>query len=99
MAVNLKKKTKESEVENHSIQVLRTKLLEDVIMFDMIINGVTIYGCSYRTLTRKDDGSTFAKIGFPSRKGKDGNYYNHVYVKLSEHDINDIELGIEAVTE
>lgn len=100
MAVNLKgKKSEEKKTENHSIEVTRTKLLEDVIMFDMVVNGVTIYGCSYRTLSRKDGSGTFAKVGFPSRKGKDDKYYNHVYVKLTEEDIETIEKGIEAVTE
>lgn len=100
MAVNLKgKKSEEKKVESHNIEVTRTKLLENAIMFDMVVNGVTIYGCSYRTLERHDNGEQFAKIGFPSRKGKDDKYYNHVYVKLSPEDIETIEKGIEAVTE
>lgn len=99
MAVNLKGKKEEKKVESHEIQVTRTKLLENVIMFDMVVNGVTIYGCSYKTLHRKDNDEAFAAIGFPSRKGKDDKYYNHVYVKLSDEDIETIEKGIEAITE
>ena len=79
------------------IEVKRAKELENVIMFDMVINGITIYGCSYRELERKDGSSSFVKIGFPSRKGSDGYYYNQVYVKLNDEDIDVIEKGIEAV--
>ena len=79
------------------IEVKRAKELENVIMFDMEINGIMIYGCSYRELERKDGSGSFVKIGFPSRKGSDGNYYNHVYVKLSDDDIDAIEKGIEAL--
>ena len=99
MAIDLKGKKKEAKTESHQIEVVRTKLLENVIMFDMTVNGVTIYGCSYKTLHRKDNDEAFAKIGFPSRKGKDDKYYNHVYVKLSDEDIETIEKGIEAITE
>ena len=99
MAVDLKGKKAENKIESHEIQVIRAKLLDNVIMFDMVVNGVTIYGCSYKTLHRKDNDEEFAKIGFPSRKGKDDKYYNHVYVKLSDEDVETIEKGIEAVTE
>jgi hypothetical protein len=96
MAIDLKGKKKETKTESHKIEVLRAKVLENVIMFDMNVNGVTIYGCSYKTLHRKDNDEVFAKIGFPSRKGKDDKYYNHVYVKFSDEDIETIEKGIEA---
>lgn len=99
MALDLKGKKTENEAEAHKIEVIRAKLLENVIMFDMIVNGVTIHGCSYKILHRKDNDEAFAKIGFPSRKGKDDKYYYLVYVKLSDKDIEDIEKGIEAVTE
>lgn len=99
MAIELKGKKKEAKTESHEIEVLRAKILENVIMFDMTVNGVTIYGCSYKTLHRKDNDEAFAKIGFPSRKGKDDKYYNHVYVKFSDEDIEAIEKGIEAKAE
>lgn len=99
MAIDLKGKKTENKTEAHKIEVIRAKLLENVIVFDMTVNGVTIYGCSYKILHRKDNDEAFAKIGFPSRKGKDDKYYNHVYVKLSDEDIETIEKGIEAITE
>ena len=89
-----KKKTEEKEVINHEIEVTRAKELENVIMFDMKVNDVTIYGCSYRVLTRKDNGEEFGKVGFPSKKSGD-NYYNHAFVKLSSADIENIEKQLE----
>ena len=89
-----KKKTEEKEVINHEIEVTRAKELENVIMFDMKVNDVTIYGCSYRVLTRKDTGEEFGKVGFPAKKSGD-NYYNHAFVKLSSADIENIEKQLE----
>lgn len=89
-----KKKTEEKEVTNHEIEVTRAKELENVIMFDMKVNDVTIYGCSYRVLTRKDTGEEFGKVGFPSKKSGD-NYYNHAFVKLSAADVETIEKQLE----
>lgn len=92
------KKNTEKAAEKLQIEVTRAKDLADknVIMFDMIVNGVTIYGCSYREMQKKDGSGSFAKIGFPSRKGPDDKYYNHVYVKLTDDDITEIERGIES---
>lgn len=92
------KKNTEKAAEKLQIEVTRAKDLADknVIMFDMVVNGVTIYGCSYREMQKKDGSGSFAKIGFPSRKGQDDKYYNHCYVKLTDDDITEIERGIEA---
>lgn len=89
-----KTKTEEKKVINHEIEVTRAKELENVIMFDMKVNDVTIYGCSYRVLTRKDTGEEFGKVGFPSKKSGDI-YYNHAFVKLSSADIENIEKQLE----
>lgn len=92
-----KEASKPEEPVNHEIKVTRAKDIDTAIMFDMIVNGVTIYGCSYRTLQRHDGSGEFAKIGFPSRKGNDNKYYANCYFKISEHDLEDIERGIEAL--
>lgn len=97
MAINRKAKA-EAEATKYEIQVTRAKELEnETIMFDMTVNGVQIYGCSYKTLKRKDNGEEFAKIGFPSRKGSDGKYYNQAYFKIDDEQIKVIEKAIEAV--
>ena len=97
MAINRKAKA-EAEATQYDIQVTRAKELEnETIMFDMLVNGIQIYGCSYKTLKRKDNGEEFAKIGFPSRKGSDGKYYNQVYFKINDDLVKVIEKAIEAV--
>ena len=94
MAISKKKEAKAS----FDIKVTRAKELENgTIMFDMDVNGVSIYGCSYKTLQRKDNGEEFAKIGFPSRKGKDDKYYNNVFFKIEDETLKSIESGIESL--
>jgi len=90
-----KKKTEETKVEEAQalvIEVLRakdfTKEGEDCsISVDLKINGVTIYGCWYREGKNKK-GEDYQMISFPSHQGKDGKYYNYVYVKLQQSDID-----------
>ena len=61
------------------------------ILFDLELNGVTIYGCSIVTGRNDND-----FIGFPSRKGNDGKYYSIAWAPLSDEDTADI---IEAVNQ
>lgn len=92
-----RKKSSESEVtkpNDHEIKVTRAKDIDSAIMFDMVVNDVTIYGCAYKELERKDGSGTFAKISFPSKKSGD-NWYNQAFVKLSDADIESIEKQIE----
>ena len=52
-----------------------------VIFADVIINGVTIYGC------RIVDGRKGEFVAFPSQKSeKDGKYYNHAWFDLTEEE-------------
>ena len=94
MAIKKSNKAAEEAKATYQIEVTRAKELDNCIMFDMIVNGVQIYGCSYRTLSRKDGSGDFAKIGFPSRKGKDGKYYNECYFKVTDELVDVIENGI-----
>ena len=97
MALKKKDAEKTATVATLEIEVTRAKELENVVMFDMIVNGVTVYGCSYKTFERKDGSGEFAKIDFPSRKGNDGKYYKHVYVKLTDKDVENIETQLNAL--
>lgn len=98
MAIS-KKENKENKEEGrkYEIKVTRAKDFQNCIMFDMEVNGVTIYGCSYRELQRKDGSGSFVKINFPQRKGSDEKYYNYAYFKITDDMIGEIENGIEAV--
>lgn len=83
MKVNTKNETK------NTIEVVRAKQFDNGVVFDMLVNGVTIYGC--RLVVGKK--GTF--VSFPSKKGKDGKYYSHAYVKLTQEDTNFIVKLIE----
>ena len=56
-----------------------------VILFDLELNGVCIYGCH---IEESRDGNEF--IAFPSRKGNDGKYYSIAWAPLSDEDTADI---------
>ena len=93
-----KKGAEAAPAREYEIKVNRAHELDNgTIMFDMDVNGVTIYGCNYKVLTRKDNGEEFAKIGFPSRKGSDGKYYNQAYFKITDDLVKVIESGIDSV--
>lgn len=83
MKVNTKNETK------NTIEVVRAKQFDNGIVFDMLVNGVTIYGC------RLVEGKKGTFVSFPSKKGKDGKYYSHAYVKLTQEDTNFIVKLIE----
>lgn len=102
MAIS-KKKTEEKAVQEAqalAIEVLKakdfTKEGEDgcSISVDLKINGVTIYGCWYREGKDKK-GEDYQMVSFPSHKGKDDKYYNYVYIKLQQSDIDFICKEIE----
>lgn len=86
---------KQEEVINHQVIVKRAKEFDDVILIDLQVNGVMLYGCKYGTYQGKN--GEFSTVNFPSRQGKDGKWYNHCYVKLSPDDIEKIEEQIESL--
>lgn len=55
------------------------------ITFNLVIDTcITIYNCKIVNGKKGDF------IAFPSYKGKNGKYYSHAYVNLSERDSDDI---------
>jgi hypothetical protein len=81
------------KVIDHEIEVLRAKFYNDVYFFDFNCNGVAIYGCRF---IQNKDGNWF--VAFPSRKDGD-KYWHHVYVALSEKDIDSIDKQIDTLLE
>lgn len=61
------------------------------VLIDIEINGITIYGCSIV------EGKNGDFIGWPQRKGSDGNYYNVVFAKISDDDVKDIVAEAEKI--
>lgn len=82
---------KKKDVSNVEIdaKVIRANQVNDTVYFDVTINGVTIYGC------RVVEGSKGDFVSFPSHKGKDGKFYNHAWVKLSDEDTAAIVKQVE----
>ena len=81
----MKKPEKKSESAVQSVEVVRAKSFDNGgVVFDMTINGVSIYNC------RVVEGKNGDFISFPARKGSDGNYYSHVYIKLTGDDTKKI---------
>ena len=81
-------KKKDVNVEVNA-KVVRANQVDDLVFFDVDINGVTIYGC------KVVEGKNGDFISFPSHKGKDGKYYNHAYIKLSDDQAKDIISQVE----
>lgn len=82
-----KKASRPDPIEVKSFSVKRAiECRNGAVLFDLELNGVTIYGCSIVTSERDD--SEF--IGFPSHKGNDGKYYSIAWAPLSDEDTADI---------
>jgi hypothetical protein len=74
---------------NYTVKVTRAKeVKEGTVVFDMIVNGISIYGCWYRE--GEKDGKEYKLVSFPSQKGNDGKYYNHAWFKIEDDVKNDI---------
>lgn len=68
-----------------SIKVDRANDYNGKLYFDVIINGVTIYGC------RLIDGEKGMFVMFPSHKSeKNGKYYKYAYVDLTDAEVQEI---------
>lgn len=82
--MNSKKNSKKevAAIEVTSLEVTRAREYEDIFFFDMVLNGVCIYGCR---LIEGEDGWF---VSFPSKKG--GKWYNHCWAKLSDDTIGEI---------
>lgn len=71
---------------NFEVIKARTTKNENIVMFDMKINDVAIYGMMLKHVVRESDGKEFEIISFPSYQGTNGKYYNHVYYDLAQTD-------------
>ena len=63
---------------------VETKSGNSLVYADVTINGVTVYGC--QAITYKADGKEKDFLGWPEKKGNDGNYYKIAYCPLSDAD-------------
>lgn len=84
---------KKEAAKIYSIEVTRAKEYENTVYFDVVINGVTIYGCRFI------EGKEGDFVSFPSHKGKDGKYYSHAYIKLDDATVKLIDEQIDKLLE
>ena len=61
------------------------------VLFDLVLNGVTIYSCSVV------EGKSGDFISWPSRKADNGKYYSHAYAPLSNEDQAAIIAAVESI--
>lgn len=89
--------TKSGSTTANVIKVTRAREFENGgLVFDMVVNGVTIYGCQW--VEGEKDGNEYAFVSFPSRQSKkDKKWYNIAYVKLSDADTKNIESQIDSL--
>ena len=86
----MKGSTNTNETINYTVKVTRAKeTKEGTVAFDMVVNGVAIYGCWYREGKTKD-GKDYELISFPSHKGNDDKYYNYAWFKIDDELKKDI---------
>ena len=87
---------KKPENKNNQKSILKDYSVDHVKMdskgrvrFALTVNGVAVYGCNVV------EGKNGDFISFPSYKGKDGKYYNHVYIPLTDKEQEGILLDVE----
>ena len=82
--------TEKKFLDNPVLEVSRVKMWDNGgVTFDLIVNGVKIYGC------RVVEGKNGDFIGFPSRKGSDGKYYSHAYAALAPDAVSLVLSAVE----
>ena len=85
-ANNMKGSTKNNnqESQTYDVKVTRAKEINDsTVVFDMVVNGVTIYGCWYRE-GKDRNGNDYQMVSFPSHEAENGKYYNHCWFKIED---------------
>lgn len=72
-------KTANRQLEISELVITRAKEgTRGVVFFDMILNGVSVYGMKVVS------GKNGDFISWPSEKAENGNYYNHAWAPLTD---------------
>lgn len=82
-----KAKAKEATkgLKNFDVTITRAyELKSGDILFDAIINEITLYGMGVKKSEKGD------WISFPSRKGADDKYYKHFWLNLDEKQTDEL---------
>lgn len=80
---NNNKKTEETKRYDWDVSVESAKeVKEGRARFNLIINGIKVYGCWLIEYTKKDTGEEAVMITFPQYKGSDDKYHDIVWAPL-----------------
>lgn len=91
------KKTEEKTEAAYDVKVTRASQYSDnAFAFNMEVNGITIYDCWFKQGVSKK-GNNYTFVDFPTKKGKDGKYYNEVFFPINAELLQEIERQIAAL--
>lgn len=80
--------------EQYNVKVERAHRFDNgSIAIDLKVNGVNIYGATYRVKKDSDEGF----ISFPARKGSNDQWYNYCWFPVSPVQLADIEDQIDSL--
>ena len=96
-----KKEVKAEAAENKIDYDIKVKsawatINDNIVMVDLLVNGVSIRSCMLKEVTVKEDGEVHKKgdtcyiLQFPSEKGKNGKWYNRCWFPVSNEDLKEI---------
>ena len=103
-----KEKTEKAAAEkvdyNITVTAARATKNDQIVMVDLLVNGVSIKSCMLKELTVTKDGSKYKKgdtcyvLNFPSEKSGD-KYYNRVWFPVSNDNMETILSQVQSLLE
>ena len=89
---------------NITVTAARATKNDQIVMIDLLVNGVSIKSCMLKELTVTKDGTKYKKgdtcyvLNFPSEKSGD-NYYNRVWFPVSNDNMETILSQVQSLLE
>ena len=103
-----KEKTEKAAAEkvdyNITVTAARATKNDQIVMVDLLVNGVSIKSCMLKELTVTKDGTKYKKgdtcyvLNFPSEKSGD-KYYNRVWFPVSNDNMETILSQVQSLLE
>ena len=81
---------------NITVTAARATKNDQIVMVDMLVNGIDIKSCMLKEVTVQNDGKVHKKgeviyiLQFPSEKASNGKYYNRVWFPISNENMDKI---------
>ena len=89
---------------NITVTAARATKNDQIVMIDLLVNGVSIKSCMLKELTVTKDGTKYKKgdtcyvLNFPSEKSGD-KYYNRVWFPVSNDNMETILSQVQSLLE